>query len=182
FSNEARAQTNFDSPINLMVGVYYQKTRRNFAQFITFANIEDSSQSPVNRYLATTKSSFTKGETVAGFGQVSWKIISSVEATAGVRYTHETKDSFFAQPYNNAALTAIFRPANSPDGLGTITAHQVFNDWSPEATISWKPIHDILIYAAYKTNYKSGGFSNGGINSGFSTNPLGDLTFNPEKA
>ena len=181
FSNEARAQTTFDSPINLMAGIYYQKTKRTFAQFITFANIEDSSQSAANRYLATTKTSFTNGETVAGFGQVSWKIIPTIEATAGVRYTHETKDSFFAQPYNNAALTAIFRPANSPDGLGIVTANQVFNDWSPEATISWKPTHDIMVYGAYKTNYKSGGFSNGGINSGFSSNPLGDLTFNPGK-
>ena len=182
FSNEARAQTTFDSPINLMAGIYYQKTKRTFAQFITFANIEDSSQSAENRYLATTKTSFTKGETIAGFGQVTWKIIPTIEATAGVRYTHETKDSFFAQPYNNAALTAIFRPANSPDGLGTVTANQVFNDWSPEATISWKPTRDIMVYGAYKTNYKSGGFSNGGINSGLSTNPLADLTFSPEKA
>jgi iron complex outermembrane receptor protein len=181
-STELRAQTSFDGPINLMVGGYYQKTKRTFGQYIILGNVEDSTQSAANRYIGTSKTSYTNGETFAGFGQVTWKIVPTLEATGGVRYTHETKDSFFTQPYNNAAVTAIFRPENSPDGLGVITAHQVFNNWSPEATLSWKPIHDIMIYGAYKTNYKSGGFSNGGINSGFSTNPFNDLTFAPEKA
>jgi len=182
FSNELRAQTSFEGPINLMVGGYYQKTKRTFGQFIILGNVEDSTQSPQDRYVGTEKTSFTNGETLAGFGQVSWKIVPTLEATAGVRYTHETKDSFFTQPYNNAAVTAIFRPENSPDGLGVITANQVFNNWSPEVTLSWKPTRDIMVYGAYKTNYKSGGFSNGGINSGFSQNPYADLTFDPEKA
>src|SRR3546814_1758178 len=30
---------------------------------------------------------------------------------------------------------------------------------SPEVTLSWHPIDDTLVYAAYKTGYKSGGFS-----------------------
>jgi outer membrane receptor protein involved in Fe transport len=182
FSNELRAQTTIDGPINLMVGGYYQKTKRTFGQFIILANVEDSTQSAANRYVGTSKTSFTNGETRAGFGQVSWKILPKLEATAGVRYTHETKNSFFTQPYNNSAVTAIFRPSDSPDGLGVINANQVFNDWSPEVTLSWKPTSDVMIYGAYKTNYKSGGFSNGGINSGFSTNPFDDLTFDPEKA
>jgi outer membrane receptor protein involved in Fe transport len=182
FSSELRALTTFEGPVNLMVGGLYQKTKRTFAQYIMFAGLEDSTQSPQNRYLATTKTSFTNGETKALFGQVTWKIVPTLEAAAGVRYTHETKDSFFTQPYNNAALTAIFRPENSPDGLGVVTAKQVFNDWSPEATLTWKPVTGILVYGAYKTAYKSGGFSNGGINSGLSSNPFDDLTFDPEKA
>ncbi len=49
----------------------------------------------------------------------------------------------------------------------------------PEAP---EPSFDLLVYGAYKTAYKSGGFSNGGINSKFSTDPFGDLTFDPERA
>lgn len=182
FSNELRAQTNYDGPINLMAGAYYQKTKRNFSQYIILANVEDSTASPENRYIGTSKTSYTDGETIAGFGQVTWKVIPTVELAGGVRYTHETKDSFFTQPYNNPGVTAIFRPSNSADGLGVITANQTFNDWSPEATITWKPTADVMAYGAYKTNYKSGGFSNGGINSAFSPNPFDDLTFDPEKA
>ncbi len=182
FSSELRALTTLDGPLNLMVGGLYQKTKRTFDQFVMFANIEDSTQSATNRYLATTKNSFTNGETIALFGQVTWKVAPSLELAGGVRYTHETKKSFFTQPYNNAGVTSIFRPSNDPDGLGIIQADQSFNNWSPEVSLTWKPVSGILVYGAYKTAYKSGGFSNGGINSKFSSNPLADLTFDPERA
>ena len=182
FSSELRALTTFDGPINLMFGGLFQDTRRDFDQFIMFANIEYSLASPENRYLATTKTSFTDGQTTALFGQVTWDIMDNLELAGGVRYTHETKDSYFTQPYNNPGVIAIFRPMDDPDGLGEVTANQTFDDWSPEATLTWKATDNLMIYGAYKTAYKSGGFSNGGINSKFSSSPIGDLTFNPEKA
>ena len=183
FSSELRALTTYDGPVNAMLGVYWQDTKRDFKQHIGFGNVEDSSQSPINRYQATSKAGGTSGETIAVFGQVIWSLTSTLEATAGVRYTHETKDSFFSQPYNNSALTFIFRPAEDP--LGFVTADQTFTDWSPEVTMSWKPVEDVMFYAAYKTAYKSGGFSISGINSGFRTTReqvLGDFVFDSEKA
>ncbi len=182
FSSELRALTTFDGPFNVMVGGLYQKTKRDFDQYIILSGLEDSTAAPADRYLATRKTSFTDGETLALFGQATWKIVDTLELAGGVRYTHETKDSYFTQPYNNVAVTSIFRPQNSADGLGVITANQTFNNWSPEATLTWKPTRDLLVYAAYKTAYKSGGFSNGGINSALSPDPLGDLTFEPERA
>ncbi|MCH7628020.1 MAG: TonB-dependent receptor [Proteobacteria bacterium] len=187
FSQELRAQTAFDGPINLMVGGLYQKTKRIFNQYVMFAGLENSDASAANRYLASTKASTTDGETQALFGQVTWKLVPTLELAGGVRYTHETKKSFFTQPYNNPYLTAggglpIFRGQDSADGLGEIRANQAFNDWSPEVTLTWKPQRGILVYGGYKTAYKSGGFSNGGINSLLSGDPVGDLTFNPEKA
>lgn len=182
FSNELRALTTFDGPINLLVGTLYQKTRRNYRQDVMFGNIEDSSAPASDRYDALYKISTTDGETIAGFGQVTWKVIPKVEVAAGVRYTHETKDSFFTQPYVNAALQGLFRTSDAADGLGVVNAHQVFNNWSPEVSISWKPTTDVMVYGSYKTAYKSGGFSNGGLNSLASSNPTADLTFAPERA
>jgi iron complex outermembrane receptor protein len=182
FSQEVRALTRFEGPVNLLGGLLYQKTRRDFDQWIMFAGLADTSQSIENRFLATTKTSFTKGETIALFGQATWQLMPTLELAGGVRYTHETKDSYFTQPYNIAALTFIFRPQDSADGLGEISADQTFNNWSPEFTLTWKPTDQLLVYGAYKTAYKSGGFSNGGINSAFSPDPLSDLTFDPERA
>lgn len=181
-STELRALTKSDGPLNGMFGVYWQDTRRDFRQHIAFANIEDSSQSAANRYQATSKISYTDGRTISLFGQAIWEITPALEATAGVRYTDEKKNSAFEQPYNNGAVTAIFRPADDPDGLGRLAARQKFKNWSPEVTLSWKPADGIMIYGAYKTGYKSGGFSGSGINSKFSADPLSDLVFNPEKA
>lgn len=181
FSNEFRAQTEFDGPVNLMAGGMYLSTRRDYAQYNVISNVEDAAQPLSTQFLTNYKISFTKGETLAGFGQVTWKLVPTLELSGGVRYTHETKDSFFTQPYVTSVIP-IFRPQNSPDGLGEVTANQTFNDWSPEFTLSWKPTDDLMAYGAYKTNYKSGGFSNGGINSLLSPNPEADFAFGAEKA
>lgn len=181
FSQELRALTKFDSPVNVMVGGLYQKTKREFFQAVLFANIENSAAPDGMRYVAYAKDSQTDGETLSAYGQAIWKILPTVEATAGVRYTHETKKSYFTQPYVNPALTGIFRP-QSAAANGTLYGNQTFDDWSPDVTLSWKPTSDIMLYGAYKTAYKSGGFSNSAINSSLVTNnPSGDLAFNPER-
>lgn len=182
FSQELRLLTQFDGPFNVMIGALYQDTKRDFDQFVMFAGLRDDTVAPENQYLATTKTSFTNGETFALFGQATFDITPELELAGGVRYTDESKDSFFTQPYNNLGVQGIFRDQNDPDGLGEITASQNFDNWSPEVTLTYQPNPDLLIYGAYKTAYKSGGFSNGGINSKFSPDPLADLTFEPEEA
>ncbi|MDE2404890.1 MAG: TonB-dependent receptor [Sphingomonadales bacterium] len=172
FSNETRALTHYDGPINLMIGLLYQKTRRDFAQFVSYS-ATNLPAAGVNQFQDGTKTSFTKGETISGFGQVTWKLLPTVELDAGVRYTHETKDSQFVQPYVSAAFAAIW-PMNV-----VYSAHQSFNNWSPDVNLTWKPTRDVMFYAAYKTGYKSGGFSNGGIAS-LLGDPSRDLVFNPE--
>jgi iron complex outermembrane receptor protein len=180
FSEELRALTTFDSPVNLMFGGLYQKTRRDFFQAVMFAGIENSTVAPENRYVAYSKISATDGETLSGYGQAIWKVVPTVEFTAGVRYVHETKVSYFTQPYVNGALTGIFKPQSAAVN-GTLYGDQTFDDWSPDVTLSWKPNRDIMVYGAYKTAYKSGGFSNSAINSALATNPAAALAFNPEK-
>jgi len=176
FSNETRALTKYDGPINVMLGAFYQKTKRVFDQYVIFAGVENSAAAPINRFVAYSKNSETKGETISGFGQAIWDITDRLNLTAGVRYTHETKDSYFVQPYVNPALTALFVEGKY------VRAAQTFNAWSPEATLSFKVNRDINIYGAFKTGYKSGGLSNSGIYSALSTTPADDFLFDPEKA
>jgi outer membrane receptor protein involved in Fe transport len=181
FSEEVRAQTSFDGPLNVMVGGLFQDTRRDFYQAVVFAGSENSAAAdPKDRYISYAKQSFTNGQTLSGYGQVTWKILPTVEATGGVRYIHETKVSEFTQPYVNPSLTSLFRPQSAAVN-GTLFGNQTFDDWSPDFTLSWKPSTDIMLYGAYKVAYKSGGFSNSAINSALSPNPSRDLTFNPEK-
>lgn len=172
FSNEARALTHFDSPINLMLGVLYQKTKRDFQQYVS-VSVSDIPAAGSNQYIDDYKTSYTKGQTISPFAQVIWKLTSQLEVDGGVRYTHETKDSSFEQPYVSPALSSVWVQGR------TTLAHQVFNNWSPDLTVTYKPVRDIMVYGAYKTGYKSGGFSNGGIDS-VHGNPSQDLVFNPE--
>lgn len=174
FSSEARLLTSFDGPLNILGGVYYQRTRLSIYNIVNIAGVEDSTVPPELRYVGFDKRSHTRGETVAGFGQLIWKVIPEVELTAGVRYTHETKKSAFVHPYVNTALSGVFVAA-APFG-----SDQEFDNWSPEFTASYQPTDDITVYAAYKTGYKSGGFSNTAILSTGSRQE--DFDFGAEKA
>ncbi len=175
FSTEGRMLTSFDGPLNLLAGFYYQKTKLNNDLFPLFAGLENTAAPAGMRYVGAWKSSFTNGETISGFGQAIYKPAETVELTGGVRYIHETKDSIYIQPYANPALIPAIYLVDEP-----VIGDQTFNNWSPEATISWKPQSDITIYGAYKTGYKSGGFSNNSI-YGSNTQP-GDLDFEGERA
>jgi len=174
FSQELRALTEFDGPVNLMVGGYYQNTKRNFDQVVINANAENSAAPEGYRYVQYAKESTTKGETLSGYGQLIWKVVPSVELTGGVRYIHETKDSDFFQPYANPRFAGI-----NYNVTDRVTANQTFTNWSPEATVAWKVSPDVNVYGAYKTAYKSGGFSNSSILTPLTAPDF--FTFAPEK-
>ena len=177
FSQEVRAQTSFGGLLDAMVGGYYQSTMRDYDAWTASGGLENSAATPgFRRYLANSKDSQTKGKTFAVFGQLVVRPVDKVEIGAGVRYTAESKDSYFLQPYAHPIRVAqgIFLP-----GV-TLRSNQDFEDWSPEATVTYKPTDDITLYGAYKTAYKSGGFSNSGI---YSPNAvLQDFEFDPEDA
>ena len=171
FSWEGRALTSYDGPINAMIGMLYQKTRRKYDSSAIGAGRDNPNVPAFAEYLTNIKNSATNGETIAVFGQVIWKLIPNLELTSGVRYTHETKDSYFRHDYVNP-LSITF------DGTRTVTANQKFDNWSPEATLTYRPTENVTLYGGYRTAYKSGGFSNSGILSPAGT--VNDFAFNPE--
>ena len=174
-SEELRIQTKFDGPVNLMTGLFAQATRMNFLQQIIFPGALENSAvtDPSLRYLTLAKLSHTNGKTIAGFAQVQWKILPNLELDAGGRYTDETKDSTFTQPYVVPPYQAAFRQDH------VLAANQKFNNFSPEATLTWKPSSDWTAFIAYKHGYKSGGFSISALDS--VTTTVNDVAFGPEK-
>jgi outer membrane receptor protein involved in Fe transport len=176
-SEELRAQTKLDGPINFMVGGYFQDTRLDFDQQIIFPGALESSAvtDPTKRYITVAKLSYTDGRTYAAFGQVQWKFTEQLELDAGARYTHETKDSQFVQPYVIAAYQPVFRQ-NHP-----IPADQTFNDFSPEVTLTYTPTDRLTAFVGYKQGFKSGGFSGSALDSAIGNTTVADLAFAPER-
>ena len=175
FSEEIRVQTRLEGPLNVMAGVYYQNTRLNFHQLVLFpGGLEDPTKGAL-RYVTVEKLGQTDGTTFAGFGQAIWKIAPDWEATVGARYTHETKDSIFNQPYVVSLYQGVFRQ-NAP-----LTDNQTFDNLSPEATLTWRPAEHWTAYVAYKKGFKSGGFSISALNSAIGNTTATDLAFHPEK-
>ncbi|MDB5483426.1 MAG: tonB dependent receptor family protein [Caulobacteraceae bacterium] len=165
-SSEERFDTTFHFPLNFAGGFYFQTTTLHFNQDVDFAAAQNSAAPPLDQFVAYNKLSATTGRTYAVFGQAIWDIVPNLELTGGARYTHETKHSYFLQPYVWPALYGLFiqyNPANPTAGGGacncnSIGAHQTFDNVSPEVTLTWKPTHELTLYGAYKTGYKSGGF------------------------
>lgn len=178
FSEEVRLASDFDGDFNFMVGLLYQETERKFDQWVATAGLMNSeAPDPSLVHVASSKSSFTDGETISPFFQVIYDISDNLQLSAGARYTDETKDSEFVHPYNNAGLGGIWRENEVAYG------DQDFQEWSPEATLTWQINDNLMAYGAYKTAYKSGGFSNSGIYSAdFMGGSESDFLFEPETA
>jgi outer membrane receptor protein involved in Fe transport len=172
-SEEVRLLSDFDFPVNVMVGFLFQDTDRDFDQWFGFLGLVNSAAPQANYYaVSVSKNGFTKGQTFSPFAQVLVDIGEDIELAAGVRYTHETKDSFFVHPYLNPGVAALWRQGQP------LSADQEFDDWSPEATITWHATDDLTLYGAYKTAYKSGGFSISGLYSAGGN--VDDFLFSPE--
>lgn len=186
FSTELRAQTSLEGSLNFMGGLYYQTTKLNYVQdsILPVGGLADSAAAdPTTRYLTMRKQSRTNGDTFATFGQVMWKFIPGWELTVGARSTQETKNSYFIQPYVVSPLQAVFAQYSPADPLSRIAANQKFHNVSPEAALTWKPAEHLMLYAAYKEGFKSGGFSGSAINSLVPPRTTTkDLAFDPELA
>nr|WP_176392256.1 TonB-dependent receptor [Sphingomonas sp. CDS-1] len=185
YSTEFRAQTDLKIPVNFLLGLYYQASKLKFQQDIIFPGtaaaghaIDTSVVDPALVPLTVRKVGQTDGATFALFGQLLWDIVPTLQMTAGGRLTSETKDSTFRMPYVNRNLRAVYRMYDPANPLSQFVHHQKFDDFSPEVTLTWKPTPRLTVYGAYKTGYKSGGFSISGLNT--VTTTVGDLAFGPE--
>jgi iron complex outermembrane receptor protein len=172
-SVEARVQTHFNDPFNFMGGVYYLHSDLNFFQVVDFPGVGNNSAAADPRYnfAAVVKDSYTDDDTYATFGQVLIDITKTLNFAVGARYTSEHKNNFFSQPYVTPELGAAFAEA-------AITTPQTFHNFSPEATLTFKPLDNITVYGSFKTGFKSGGYSISGL---LPANEQLQATFEPEK-
>lgn len=92
-------------------------------------------------------------ESIAFFGQVDWEIFEGFTATAGMRWTEETKDFRAGQAY--LAPLARDREFGFP-GFSDLS-----NKWTevtPTFGLSYQFTDDLLVYASYSKGFHSGGF------------------------
>lgn len=151
FSQEMRFNTDFDFPLNAVFGAYYGRTKQNTQSFAYIANL---GLDPVNgSYYTYHRYIQQNATTYSAFGQLRWDIFDALQFDAGVRYTREKRSDYSGNSYVHPGQ-AGFRPAGD-----FFDRRKTFTNWSPEATLTWRPGQDQTLYAAYKTGYKSGGFS-----------------------
>jgi iron complex outermembrane recepter protein len=155
FSQQVRATTDFDSPLNYTIGFYYDRVRRrqDNASFNSYAGPD-----PVTGlYVNSISYASNQQHSISGFGQVRWNILTNVELAGGVRYTKEYKRAELADTfvrYDNVSAR--------PVAAGPLTPRFSDDNFSPEATLTWHPTSHTTLYGAYKTGFLAGGISNPG--------------------
>ena len=158
YSQELRLASSFHGPLNFTAGAFYGYDKRYFYQqgFIGYFGA-DPTTGLTNDFASDD---FFTGSTYSAFGELNWKIAPDLELAGGARVTEEHKTGNTGQTFVTAYLVPFQIAA--PVGKRFIGA---FNDSnvSPQVTLSWHPAQDVMLYAAYKTGYKSGGFSAPGI-------------------
>ncbi len=184
WSEEIRLLTNLDGPVNFMIGGFYEDFERNSDNA---GKIENLGFDIVTGFSNTWEGvSTVESTTFSFFGQVIWNVNDQVELTAGARYTDDDKEATQGNVYvksNDLGIPGLpgfgFDDILSPAGV-IIASDFDDTEISPEVTLTWRPNEDITLWAAYKTGYKSGGFSTNTVLSAAATGP--GLTFEPESA
>lgn len=171
-SQELRFLSTFDSPLNLMLGLYYERAERDSDNN---GKIAAHGPDPVSgRSNSWNAISTVKGDTYSAFGQLIWDITPELELAGGARFTREVKDATQENTYRHPAMTFLKAP-----GIVIASSFRDSNV-SPEATLTWMPSSSVTLYGAYKTGYKSGGFSTNTVISAGATSA--SVSYDPESS
>ncbi|KQN33084.1 TonB-dependent receptor [Sphingomonas sp. Leaf38] len=102
----------------------------------------------------------------AAFGEVNWRLVPTVTATLGLRYTKEEKDGYYNTTVSggpattNAALVAARLGVLRPQSY---EAHDSDGSLSGRGNIAWQATENTMAYASYARGFKSGGINMSGL-------------------
>jgi iron complex outermembrane receptor protein len=115
-------------------------------------------------------------DSYAVFGEANWKITDRLTATGGLRYTYEVKDGSYlttiggGPTVTNATLIRAQRnifTCQTADLTTNIcqsyTAHNVEDNLSGRANLSYQVTPQVFAYASYARGFKSGGINMSGL-------------------
>lgn len=175
WTEEFRIGSDFDGPVNGMLGGFYEDGSRSNAIVLYGTSVPVVDPSTGMRY-NYEKDAFFSNRAWSLFGQLRWEFLPKWELAGGARYTNERRKT---SQLNKYLVSNLFQGALMPQGV--VVSNKFKDDnISPEATLTWHPMDDITLYGAYKTGYKSGGAS---VSNSLSITATPEsLAFGPEKA
>nr|WP_053000335.1 TonB-dependent receptor [Sphingomonas sp. Y57] len=200
-SFEARLSSPASQRLRWMIGGYYVRENRS----ISVGQYVDDGRpalphTVINELVDSLQWDRYRNRDIAGFGQLAYDVVPTVEASIALRYDSERRAVTNLVPPNlrsrfveiapdaatggytggyplNAALV-MFDAAGNPIGFRTSIPKrsQKFNKFQPKATLRWKMTPDITMFGSYGIGFKSGGFNSLGASElvqTFFNTPLG---------
>lgn len=180
FSQEVQLQLDFGKVTGIVGGYYFNEVTNERATVpLAFPPSPPVIASllaggPGSRDLQVSR---LKTNSLAGFGQLSWKPVDGLEIAGGVRYTVDTKS------YQGTVLNLFPLTLPDPSPLPTLTTGQGgplfifptpfkrdFSAWTGSASVQYRFSSAISTYASWARSFKSGGF-----NTRYNGAPAGNL-------
>lgn len=199
FSQELNLTTSFDGPVNLTAGLYFSDTDATTGS-LTYLfgglfpllvppgspGFPDGYGGPTTPAQVNNYRLSQAGQAYSAFAGISFKPVETLEISAGGRYSYERKrltdvrgGGGIAEVFNPAIFTTILSDATRLTVANGALAkdRDSWEDFSPEATITYRPSDDFTVFTSYKHGFLSGGFNSSSVN--FSTPDL-DLSYRPQ--
>jgi outer membrane receptor protein involved in Fe transport len=180
FSQEFRAETSLDGPLNATVGAFYDHEKAPFKSAVQLNQL--GIDPATGQYMDWGEIFRTSGTTYSAFGQLDYKFTDQLILSLGARYTSESRKQlsfdYYVKPAFEAFWTAVIgAPLVLP--LGQSINSRIKNDnVSPEITLTYHPTTHTTLYVAYKAGFKSGGVAQPAVLSPSFDNDT--LKFKPE--
>ena len=177
FSQEARFETSFEGPFNVVAGAFYMNYSYSEAQnpSLDIATLPDG-------YLATGSPILTNGlptfstppgvgylnsvnnyithqtnKTFALFFQADYDVTDKLRVSVGARQTWDKKTTEYSQ------WDAVFSTVRDNDAFGalldTVSGAAKFKKFTPKVNLQYKFTPDVMAYAQYSRGYNTGGFN-----------------------
>ncbi|MBL4612797.1 MAG: TonB-dependent receptor [Emcibacter sp.] len=171
FSQELRWTSELDGNLGFVVGAYFftEKTDRT-EQFKIERNTVATGQVVVGNEYTRTEN---KSTSYALYGQAQWDFADQWSLLVGGRYSHDKKD--YVATAVNCGMDEVDRAAAgfanfaACDGVGgslgiiaetfRVNPEASWDDFSPMASLQYRPNENIMIFGTVSTGYKSGGFA-----------------------
>ena len=163
FSQEFQLQYQSDR-LNGLVGVYYLNANAFNVFDVVLGTIGDLIGLPG---LNAQTLGDVNTKTWSVFGDFTFDLTDQFSVSAGGRYTNDKRRARILRRTFIGGLTDVF------GGTATLIAttsdfngNQTFKEFTPRASVSWKPNSNHNIYFSYSRGFKGGGFDPRGQSSG----------------
>ena len=189
-SQEFRFVSDYDSPLNVVAGAYFQDTKSTATALVTgdgYANITETGSTEIER--STTR---VDTRQFSGFVELSYDVSDRLRLFAGARYVNEKVTSTLVESFVIGIFSPIFTDPSdifapiyfpvpndvealtAPGGPGT-TFDFKLNTFLPRVAFEYDITRDVMLYGTLAR-----GVRNGGLNSPFSAlgfGPVGSPEF-----
>jgi outer membrane receptor protein involved in Fe transport len=173
-THEFRVSTSDDARVRAIGGIFWEDYRIQTSQNFLYADAQAGFPpltpvpgvevfDPSSRVAGTAfLSDITRGyEQKAAFGDVAFDLIPrSLTLTVGTRFFHF--DNFDRGQSDSVYGCRNIDPCTPASGIFDLfNFSQANSGHKSKATLSWKPLEDVMVYATYSEGFRPGGFNQG---------------------